>query len=410
MSLAKNINHLKGKLFGFFLSFFITFSSFGQDNAAVAEGQALFEANCKTCHAVDKVVVGPALRGVDQRRKMDWIINFVHNSQKVIASGDPIAVKLFEEFNRAEMKSFPELSDQQIKNIVEYIKSVPAPGADEGGKKVSVDPTQQAAADSGPSTIILILIIIVLVLVLIMLIVFLVVLKRYLTDREASLDERDKELVNQKYDIVAAVKSKMFITIVSVLFVALGVRACWNNLLYVGVEQGYAPVQPVPFSHKQHVGQYNIDCNYCHTGVTKGKQATIPSLNVCMNCHAHIKSGSRFGQSAIAEVVKAYEENRPIKWVRVHNLPDLAYFNHAQHVKVGGLDCKQCHGPIDTMEVVRQFSPLTMGWCINCHRESAVNGKDNAYYDKLLEVHSGKGPKEMKVAEIGGLECAKCHY
>ncbi|HEX8548009.1 MAG TPA: cytochrome c3 family protein, partial [Cytophagaceae bacterium] len=225
-----------------------------------------------------------------------------------------------------------------------------------------------------------------------------------------NLDQEDREVVNQKFDIGAVVRSRMFLSIVGFIFICVSVRACWNGLLTVGVEQGYRPVQPIPFSHKQHAGQYKINCNYCHTGVNKGKQANIPSLNICMNCHSQIKKGPRFGEDAIGKVIKAYNENKPIKWVRVHNLPDLAYFNHAQHVNVGGLECTNCHGPIDTMEVVHQVSPLTMGWCINCHRETSVNGKDNAYYDKLLELHNKVSKKELKVADIGGLECSKCHY
>jgi len=418
MSLTNTINRSAITLLLLFLSLFVSLPSNGQDKAAgaeadpeqVAEGAKLFEANCKACHAVHDVVVGPALKGVTKRRPINWIVDFVHNSQKVIASGDPYAVDLYNKFGKAEMKSFPELSDEQIKSIVAYIVDEEAKGPAKKVEKTDGGGETSTAGnnDGGYSGIILILIIIVLVLVLVMLVVFLSVLKRYLKDKEANLAEVDKELVNQKFDILKVIKSKGFLSVVGVVFVALAVRACWNNLLYVGVDEGYAPIQPIPFSHKLHAGEYKIDCNYCHTGVTKSKQANIPSLNICMNCHTYIKSGPKFGQDAIAKVVDAYNSNKPIKWVRVHNLPDLAYFNHAQHVKVGGIECTTCHGQIDTMEVVRQHAPLTMGWCINCHRETAVNGKDNAYYDKLLELHSKKGP--MKVAEIGGLECSKCHY
>jgi hypothetical protein len=127
-----------------------------------------------------------------------------------------------------------------------------------------------------------------------------------------------------------------------------------------------------------------------------------------MNCHNQIKVGTTTGEKQIAKIVESYEKNTPIKWVRVHNLPDLAYFNHAQHVNVGGVECQTCHGPIETMDVVRQHSLLTMGWCIDCHRKTDVNTKGNAYYDKLEELHTSK--EKMKVEDIGGLECAKCHY
>jgi hypothetical protein len=125
-----------------------------------------------------------------------------------------------------------------------------------------------------------------------------------------------------------------------------------------------------------------------------------------MNCHNAIKKES----PEIQKIYKAIETDTPIEWVRVHNLPDLAYFNHAQHTNVGGIQCQQCHGEIEKMEVVQQRSSLTMGWCIDCHRKTNVNAKDNAYYDKLVELHKSEGGKELKVANIGGLECSKCHY
>jgi hypothetical protein len=174
----------------------------------------------------------------------------------------------------------------------------------------------------------------------------------------------------------------------------------------IGVHQGYAPKQPIAFSHKLHAGEMKINCAYCHTGVYKGKQSGIPSANICMNCHNAIKRES----PEIQKIYSAIENNKPIEWVRVHNLPDLAYFNHAQHTNVGGLDCKNCHGEIATMEVVQQRSSLTMGWCIDCHRKSEVNGKDNGYYTKLMEAHSLVSKGAMKVQDNGGLECAKCHY
>ena len=137
-----------------------------------------------------------------------------------------------------------------------------------------------------------------------------------------------------------------------------------------------------------------------------------------MNCHTQIRTGTNTGEGEIAKIYSAigYDvatgsytgKQKPIEWVRIHNLPDLAYFNHSQHVNVGGIECQTCHGPIQEMDVVKQFSRLTMGWCIDCHRKTDVNTKGNAYYDKLLELHNGK--KAMKVEDIGGIECAKCHY
>ncbi|MEM7552272.1 MAG: cytochrome c3 family protein, partial [Bacteroidota bacterium] len=221
------------------------------------------------------------------------------------------------------------------------------------------------------------------------------------------LDEADKEIINQRFDFEAVFKSNAFIGLVIFFFVAVGFKSVIDGLFTVGVQQGYEPKQPIAFSHEIHAGQYEIDCQYCHTGVRKSASANIPSANICMNCHSAIKTNS----PEIKKIYAAIENDRPIEWVRVHNLPDLAYFNHSQHVQVGGLECQTCHGPIEEMEVVKQWSKLTMGWCINCHRETPLNTDDNGYYDKLVELHeSAEDNSIFTVEDNGGLECAKCHY
>ena len=381
------------------------------DPALISKGEVLFKGNCKSCHAIHTQEVGPALKDVTKRRDSKWLYAWIRNSTAVIASGDKYANDLYNKFGKSPMTSFASFKDDELKSVLAYIDSeslnVPGPLPPDDGKD---KPLSAEVKDDSTSTIILILLVVVLLLVLTMLLVFLSVIKRFLKDKESTLEEADKELINQKFDLAAVVKSKMFITIVSLLFVTIAVRACWLGALSVGVEQNYQPVQPIPFSHKVHAGANKINCNYCHTGVYKSKQASIPSVNICMNCHTHIKEGPQYGTEAIGQVVKAYETGAPIKWVRVHNLPDLSYFNHSQHTTVAGIECQKCHGPIEEMEVVRQHSPLTMGWCINCHRETAVNSKDNAYYDKLLKVHADSKKKgEMKAEDIGGLECSKCH-
>jgi cytochrome c553 len=185
-----------------------------------------------------------------------------------------------------------------------------------------------------------------------------------------------------------------FVLIISMFFIVPVMRG-------VGHSKDYQPKQPIWFSHKIHAGTQKIDCQYCHTGASKGKNAWIPAVSVCMNCHKAIKEGTITGTTEIAKITAAYEANMPIEWVRIHNLPDLAYFNHKQHVVVGGVECQTCHGPIEEMDEVYQYNTLSMGWCINCHRETDVNKE---LYEKLgrTDVH--------KVADQGGLECARCHY
>jgi len=185
----------------------------------------------------------------------------------------------------------------------------------------------------------------------------------------------------------------------------------------IGVQKGYKPEQPIHFSHELHAGTYKINCQYCHSGAYKSKNASIPSANVCMNCHSYVKPESPEIQKIYKALdfdpaTRTYGKNqKPIQWVRIHNLPDFAYFNHSQHVKVAGVKCQKCHGPIETMKEVAQHSDLTMGWCVNCHRETEVNSKGNAYYDNIIAKHEAikKGVK-ITAAEMGGIECAKCHY
>ncbi|MFN6943392.1 MAG: cytochrome c3 family protein [Cytophagaceae bacterium] len=411
MSLVSTIDRFTKLSIPFLLAIFISFSSIGQgipeDPAIISAGEALYNSNCKQCHNFERAGVGPNLRDSHLRWELPNLISFIRAPERYITtSGDPYAKELFDQY-RQYMPSHP-FSDEQILSIVGFIKhrSEQVPAAEAGDDPASLV-VQPAAQTDQSSFLILILVVITLVLVLILLVVFLSVIKKYLKDKEDQLDAEDKDLVHQKFDIGKVLKSKGFIGILSVVFVVMLVRGCWMGFMAIGVEQGYAPVQPIPFSHALHAGEYEIDCNYCHTGAAKGKQAGIPSLNICMNCHGQITSGPIYGEEAIATVREAYEKNTPIQWVRIHNLPDLAYFNHSQHVDVGGIKCQTCHGPVQEMEVVYQYSPLTMGWCINCHRETEVNGADNAYYDRLIQVHN---KNRFTVAEIGGLDCARCHY
>ena len=389
------------------LSFSISAQEISKDPAAISAGGAIFDANCKTCHRVKIKLVGPALAGIENRApSIDWIKAWVRNSAKVIASGDEYAVKIYNENGKAAMTSFTSYTDDQIMNILAYVKA-------EAEKPDAVAVTAPTGGQSGeagvPSTYInaiLVGMIIILVLLLTILALIINALKRYLDQKPLSVE--DKEVVNSPYTFSSVVSSTPFIFIVIFIVAGISFKTVIDGLYSIGVQRGYQPKQPIAFSHKIHAGTYEINCKYCHTGVMKNKNANIPSPNICMNCHSQIKVGTNTGETEIAKIYAAIENNKPIEWVRVHNLPDLAYFNHAQHVNVAGVECETCHGPIKEMDVVKQYSLLTMGWCIDCHRKTDINTKGNAYYDKLIELHNAKKP--MKVEDNGGLECAKCHY
>jgi mono/diheme cytochrome c family protein len=414
---TKNVMHLKRSIVRYsftllmvsIIYFSFTSGAFAQSlpesDEAIASGRKLYSQNCTVCHAINNVVVGPALKDVQDRRPLPWLISFIRNSQRVIQSGDEYAVKLYEQYNKTEMPSF-DFSDDEILNILAYIKQEssvqPQAVADAGGASVVGAGDGGSSIPSAYFTWIVVGFIVVLVLILFVLVLIVTILTKFI-NKDETLDEDTKEYIEAKFDFGKLVRSTSFLGFIVFLSIVFVAKNGIDALFIIGVQQGYAPTQPIAFSHALHAGQYEIDCNYCHTSVYESRSANIPSANICMNCHSAIKTES----PEIKKIYAAIEKNKPIEWVRVHNLPDLAYFNHAQHTNVAGIDCQTCHGPIEEMEVVKQWSSLTMGWCIDCHRETAVNSKDNEYYDKLVELHDGKA---FKVADIGGLECAKCHY
>ena len=229
----------------------------------------------------------------------------------------------------------------------------------------------------------------------------------------------------------AYAKNQFLVFVSAILFLLVSAYFAYGYLMQIGIDQGYEPVQPIHYSHRIHAGDNGIDCKYCHSSARDSKHAGIPSLNVCMNCHKNIAEVAE--TTATPEYSKAFYDEQiqklydavgwdkanqkytgktqPVKWVRIHNLPDLVYFNHAQHVTVGGIECQTCHGPVEEYEYQKQFAPLTMGWCINCHRETDVKLQDNDYYKKIHEELSKKyGVDKLTAAQMGGLECGKCHY
>lgn len=376
-----------------------------------AKGESLFKSNCASCHALDKKLVGPALSGVTERREEEWLLKWVKNSSALIKSGDPDAIAIFEEYNKSAMTAFTHFSDEDVKDILFYIENPPAK---KGEEVVTGGPGDGNASGGDNTTMIIIVALIILSAVLFASLKAKNALKK-------AMDEPTDSMYKQTKDWLMA-RPGLVVVIVVLLFIG-GVKDTWENVFdKVGVAQGYQPTQPIAFSHKIHAGEQKIDCNYCHSGARHSKTSGIPSANVCMNCHTYINEGTNTGTTEISKIyeavgydpeTRAYKENyeaKPIEWVKIHNLPDLVYFNHAQHVTAGKQECQTCHGPIEEMDVVEQFAPLTMGWCIECHRKTEVN-TDNPYYENLNERWAEKFHGEkITVDKIGGLECGKCHY
>jgi hypothetical protein len=170
-----------------------------------------------------------------------------------------------------------------------------------------------------------------------------------------------------------------------------------SGLRGLGVQKGYAPEQPIHFPHSVHAGANRIACLYCHYGARTSRHAGIPSASLCMNCHSMLEKQT----VEIEKLEEAVQMGRPIAWVKVHNLPDFVYFNHSQHV-LSGVACERCHGAVERMEKIEQASPLTMGWCIDCHRDNAHVARSSLQRAALALATD---PKPSP-----GLDCASCHY
>lgn len=375
------------------------------------DGAKIFKQNCTACHVLGETkLIGPGLKGITDKYEKVWLKKWINNSSELIASGDADAIAIFEEYNKVAMTNF-YFSDEDFEALFSYLANPPV-------EEKEVVAASDVAVEDGMKTSTQLMIIALVLLTAIF----------TLTSIKNSLKE---SLGQQTETVTGAVQSniKLFLSgtlnkLFLVFFISVIVlKFLYDSMMGVGVTTNYQPDQPIAFSHKIHAGENGIDCNYCHTSARKSKHSNIPSANVCMNCHASIVEGSIAGTTELQKIYDAvgYDpdsrtyipgyEQKPIEWVRIHNLPDLAYFNHSQHVTVGQLECQECHGAIEEMDVVKQHSELTMGWCIDCHRETEVKMEGNDYYtsmhEKMKEKYSGQ---KITVDKIGGLECGKCHY
>ncbi|MGB5238490.1 MAG: c-type cytochrome [Flavobacteriaceae bacterium] len=404
-----------------------------------AKGKQLFNQNCAACHALNRKMTGPALANVETRLAeeegldKEWLYAWIKNPAGMISSGDAYAVKIYNEYNQAQMTAFPTLSNQDIDDILAYTAAPPpTPVAAATGAAADV-----ATAEPGISNEIVLGALVLIFGLLVMMLFLVNQTLRRIAQANGVLIEKEKAAKGTP--IWKAFAQNQFLVLVFSIFLLLSAAYfAYGWFMQIGVDQGYAPIQPIHYSHKIHAGDNKIECKYCHSSARVSKHSGIPSLNVCMNCHKSIYeySGNPEGPSAedlangytnefyTTEIKKLYKavgwdeenqqytgETQPVEWVRIHNLPDLAYFNHSQHVTVAGIECQTCHGPVEEMEIMYQYAPLTMGWCIDCHRETNVNIADNEYYAEIHEKLSKKyGVEKLTAAQMGGLECGKCHY
>jgi len=446
--------HYKKTLIAIGLLLSTSASFYGQDGDP-KNGEKLFKANCTACHALDKQVIGPPLKGVVERVKTeggvdrDWLHKWIKDNKALRASGDKYANEIFEKFNKTEMQQFPNLTEKDIDDILAFTTNPPAPEEKKPEANPATDATAAAPADKTTTNIVIISLLAIAGLLVWILVKLRQLVKLGQSEDLAGLNESRVRSFSEMYEKFHYI-GKGLLAILAVL-AAYGV---WNWLMWIGVYKGYKPEQPIYFSHKIHAGEQKIDCQLCHSSAKYGKVSEIPSMNVCMNCHRtiseynadHYMEPGKDKAFYDGEIQKIYAatgwdpekqqytgKTQPVEWTRIHNMPDFVYFNHSQHVIAGeqaiinsfnkknpnnkiDVVCKACHGKIDTMNVVQMANDFTMGWCIECHRTTEVdmnNGYNKEYFknlhDKLKKQYPQDGGK-ITVDAIGGLECGKCHY
>ncbi|HXR83130.1 MAG TPA: c-type cytochrome [Hanamia sp.] len=416
------VKRLFTKTFAVFI--FLTLIS-SQKSVYAADGEALFKANCASCHKPLEKYVGPPLKGAREREpSKGWVYKWIANTTSMVNT-DPYAKKLKDEMGGVVMTAFPDLSKADIDAILDWADKYQAPGTPQGG-------TPGGAAQTAPKSDNTILYGI---LTLILAIVGLILLQ---------INSNLKKLTDEKEGIkspnpVPFWRNKAYLLLLTIILFIFAGYWLVEGAMGLGRQQGYQPIQPIYYSHKVHAGVNQISCLYCHGGAQDSKHATIPSVNVCMNCHMAVKeyTGEPIVRddgttvNANDEIQKLYQyagwnpdtktydkPGKPIEWVKIHNLPDFVYFNHSQHVKVGQIACQTCHGEIQKMSEVKQFADLSMGWCVNCHRTTNVQfnddkGHGNKFYSLYEKFHQDIKDKKydsVTVQMIGGTDCGKCHY
>lgn len=410
----------------------VSFFVFSIIKTNAQDGKAIFQAKCASCHIMGKTFTGPDLQGILSKwENKDQVKVWILNWQNAVKAGYPRAVEI-QNYAASAMSVFDgQITDAELEAVIKYVDEwKPAVAPTDGGTSGG------GTTDSGRGGLIFGIISLIMAIIALILMQVNSNLKKLSDDKEGIL----------RPEPVAFYKNKAYITLFSVVLFLVGGYFVVNGLVDYGRQKDYQPDQPIYYSHKVHAGINQINCLYCHNSAADSKHATIPSVNVCMNCHktinAYEKGPKLFREdgtevNGTKEIEKLYSfagfdpknanawdpsKAKPIPWTKIHNLPDHVYFNHAQHIKAGNVQCQTCHGEITAMDEVYQFSELSMGWCVNCHRQSKVDfykvdstgrttgNKFYSIYERFHnDIKSGK-MDSVTVKDIGGLECQKCHY
>lgn len=442
--LHKTMKIRKQTLFSFLLLSLIFISS---ANAQV-DGKAIFKQNCAACHTPLKDGTGPKLQGVKGKwdKAGDNIYKWVNAPSAQIKAGVGSATAI-QDYDGMAGTIMPgtALSKEEIDALFKYVEDYVKPAPKTPEVAVSNAPVNKKVNSW------LIWLVIGTLLSVLIVAVWGVRKQVSYASRAAAGEENIKEETAKEEIKGFMWRNLKLVSVIGFILFCLGTYYSMEVLYKVGVaDEGYQPEQPIAFTHKVHAGDNEIECQMCHNSASKSKHAGIPTVNVCMNCHKGITEATS-GEEGTKEIAKihaaaGYDVDKrqytgntsPIKWVKVHNLPDHVYFSHAQHVNIGKIECENCHGDVKTYttgqisgtktinnlelegkKLIKLERPLlTMGWCVECHDKADVSTKGNKYYDDIHERL--KKDKELykkvmkdgkiKVRELGGWECSKCHY
>jgi cytochrome c551/c552 len=432
--------------------FLLSFIVFSIINVSAQDGAAIFRSKCASCHIMGKDATGPNLVGVIDRwgGHTDQLHVWIKNWSQAVKAGYPRAVEV-QTFSTSSMTAFEgSIKDAEIDAVLKYVNDWKAPIIDDDKNKGPKEDNQNAVIFG--------------VISLILAIITLILLQVNSNLKKLS---DDAENINRP-EAVPFYKNKIYIAVLALLFFVVAGYYFSKAAIGFQRQKDYQPEQPIFYSHKVHAGINQINCLYCHGNAWESRSAAIPSVNVCMNCHKTIQSYEKGPDlyrengekvNGTAEIAKLYKyagfdpskadswdptKAKPIEWTKIHNLPDHVFFSHAQHVRAGKVQCQTCHGDITAMDEVKQASDLSMGWCINCHRETKVDfdyrdsadaTRGNRFYSLYAKFHNDLKPDTLKnahgeyvldkkgeyiitrakmdsvtVKDIGGLECQKCHY
>ena len=394
---------MKLKNFTVFLFLLLLASYLNAESAAgiSANGEELFRNNCAACHIIGRELIGPNLTSINSKMPKTWLIAFIRNSQSVIKSGDPYAVKLFSDYKQVIMPE-TKFSDPEIQEILNYVEA--------RGKLISIAEKTESKPSFIPpvesikkkpfflQTRILICAAIVLLFAFFLLSQWIF---KLLKKDIRNLSSFARFVYNPGYFFRYRLSALFYIVSFSAILLIVLIPISRDY----AVKTAQMQPQPVEFSHISHYDSFKTDCRFCHPGAVKSDFAGLPGINNCMKCHNYITGGKKYGKNELNKLTTIAKNREGIYWATAYRFSDYVHFNHANHTVTAKIECTTCHNLTENMEIRKEN--VSMRWCISCHQKSEIikNGK---YYHKALDTNLFH--QVLKVSETGGMDCSACHY